>query len=656
MPYPKQKSENYTNFGGINQKASQYITDRNEFLVLQNVDFRTVGSLSSFCGSTLWSSDGATSRITGFVDFSVGFYSAATFSLNTQSYALLAATAYDLCNATGGTFLSLYHYIYPSNPNPMALVRGEYVYGANGLDAFIYQGVSFSNAALQYGLPKPFYASFYAGSFLISAGGGLYHPDTTFTLTTAWLRNDGLIGPPLSVYVVFGVTASSVRFNIPSIYSTFGIAGANGISTGSFGITAAVFWGEYNGKMNTATRYLGEVAGVLTFTDSALSGGTFGNSPELSKPQNYLSNFGYGASSNQGSYVIEHTYLDRNTLYASGFRLPDYWPKGSYNPSIMNAWENRLYLSGFSEFPDTIYYSNPGEYEVIDPENSFEVGHKDGDMVSCLVSYFTQQIIFKTASTWSLTGDPDDIGPVEATPIYGCVSPKGACVWEQRLWFLDRKGIAEFNGANTKIVSDKMQPYFDRMNVAAARSQASMIHVKERNEVWCAIPVDGSDTANVIVIYDYLADAWTTRIPPVDVTAMAPIANGNNKQQVYSGGLSGTIYAYGNSFTTDNGAAFTCVIKSRYLSDLGHSVDKMFRRLFLDAVIPPGSTQSFLVNFYADQSTTPTYSTTMVLSDFQNRIDYGVSGKDMAVELIYGAGQFLQINGFTIEYRFQRAV
>jgi hypothetical protein len=89
---------------------------------------------------------------------------------------------------------------------------------------------------------------------------------------------------------------------------------------------------------------------------------------------------------------------------------------------------------------------------------------------------------------------------------------------------------------------------------------------------------------------------------------------------------------------------------------MGNTVTKMFRRLYVDSTVPSGQTYPIVVNLYADRSTTPTYSTTMVLTGPQNRIDFGVPGKSIAVEMIYSGASFFQLNGFTIEYRFQRAV
>jgi hypothetical protein len=175
------------------------------------------------------------------------------------------------------------------------------------------------------------------------------------------------------------------------------------------------------------------------------------------------------------------------------------------------------------------------------------VNEKGKDRVSCLKGYFTQLVIFEVGTTWSLSGTSfDNYVLAEVSPIYGCLSSRGACVWKQNLWFLDKQGICEFNGANTQIVSNKVQPYFDRMNVAAARTEAIMLHVKDRNEVWCAIPIDGASRNNLIVVYDYLSDAWYTRETPNELSALALISLGNNKQLVYSGSASGTIHSWGS--------------------------------------------------------------------------------------------------------------
>ena len=154
-------------------------------------------------------------------------------------------------------------------------------------------------------------------------------------------------------------------------------------------------------------------------------------------------------------------------------------------------------------------------------------------------------------------------------------------------------------------------------------------------------------------VYDYLADAWTT-VPIDQTTCLTKESKSYTLSLPFFGNYSGMIYQYGQSLTLNNGVGPTHVIQTRFIHDMGHSVEKQFRRLYVDALIPSGSTQTWVANFYTNQGSTAAMSMTLVLSDFQRRFDFGLPAADMSIEFIYSGGQFLQLNGYTIEYRFQR--
>lgn len=635
MPEPKEKSENYSNLGGVNRKISPYLTPENNMLTVENLDFRTTGSLSTTPGTTQFTTQGATSYISGIVDyFALGY----TGNARSTTYSIIATTLYSACDVTGGTFLSVFNYIFTQQTSPFSFSRSLYLFGANGYDAFTFMG---GTQALQYGLPKP---SYFLNplSLNIRSPGGLTGP---FQLHFAYMRSDGLLGPMTSGYSQATSSFTSVNFVLPDLAAAFGE------TLGSFGISGLQVWAEYNGFIYGSSTLLAPSSGI-TFTAASYSAmvsdsGGAGRDYRL-QPEEYFGTFFYGFESDNGSFDV-----------ASGARFST--PVGlpvPNQPTTFEFYYNQLFAGGFSQAPDTVWYSNVGELEKHDFENSFPFREGDGDIISCLKNYFTQLVIFKTQSCGILRGtDSTNFDLSEVSDQYGCISARGAVVWEQNLWFLDAKGIAYFNGANTKIISDPVEDYFLRMNVTAAKTQAIMLHVKERNEVWCAIPIDGATYNNIVIIFDYSTPqgAWRTRT--IDkVTAINRLNRGVEKDRIYQGTFSGMISSYGHSLTTDLGIGITQTIKTRFHADLGHSVEKQWRRLYLDAKVPSGSTQVFAVNFYTDQGATPAQSSTMILSKTQNRMEIGLASRDLAIELFYNGTEFLQFNGYTLEYRLQRLV
>lgn len=642
MPYEKLKSEDYTNFGGINQKNSQYVTEKTQFLDLRNVDTTTVGALSSMWGSTQFNLNypiglsiitDAEKPISGIHDFDTQIpnsYGLITFSI----VACAQDRFYDI---TGGTFSQRGDWLY-SGTAPFDFVRSNKIYGCNGYEFFSY---SFgATTMLQYSVPTPYEVSHSANWY--GTTGGL---SGILTIYQAFQRLDGFMGPVKGITFPIGASyqndpnfvgmltgVSAIIFKTTGLNTT---AGTNGVSLGSFGISGLQLWYSLNDSGpypygSLVAPYPDNPTFVITDTFSGWT--TNANIPD---PEEFSGTFLYGAA--------DGTDADASSL-------------NTENPSTIEIFGSRLFMSGFANFPDTFYWSEVGDFEKRGVENSAGFREGDGDVITNLVSYFTQLIIFKTSSIGALSGNSNDTFNLsEANNKYGCLSSRSAVVFEQKLWFLDEKGICEYNGANTTIVSNEIEPVFKRMNVPGARRFAAMIHVKQLNQVWCAIPVDGSYNCNLIVVHDYLSGSWFTR-EFQNIDYLASIRSSALPRVPFIGGISQNIYAFSPSLLTDNGAAFTCLIKSRYLNDLGNSVEKMFRRLFIDCDIASGASYPMLVNFYTNQATLPALTITFSMTEFQKRVDYGLSGKDLAVEFIYSGGNYFKLNGFTIEYRFQRNV
>lgn len=88
MPYQKLHQEHYTQFGGINNKASRYLTDQNEALQVINFDFSRPGSLTKRPGTTLLYGTTLVGRIGGFYQFTkLSGASYLMISANTVMYA-----------------------------------------------------------------------------------------------------------------------------------------------------------------------------------------------------------------------------------------------------------------------------------------------------------------------------------------------------------------------------------------------------------------------------------------------------------------------------------------------------------------------------------------------------------------------------------------
>lgn len=326
-------------------------------------------------------------------------------------------------------------------------------------------------------------------------------------------------------------------------------------------------------------------------------------------------------------------------------------------PKYVSTHKDRIFASGFSASPSTVTFSDVGEPEGYNPLGNFEVRTNDGDYITAQVPYLTKIYFFKKNSFHALAGDgPQNYFLQEMSTIYGCLNNNCVVIYNDMMLFLDQKGIMMFNGASVDCISNKVQDIFDRMNYSAALGQARGVHDKLRNQVLFAIPVDGSSVNNLTVVYDYLVQAFTTYEGVDRVTALARIQGRNNLKSVFFGTASGVVNWYGPSFLTDNGAGITGFFKTRFNNDMGESTEKQYRRLFLNADAT-GSTLAMPLNFYQDYGPSVVYSTTFLLGEFQNRIDFGIPAKSLAFELVnMTTTSRLRIYGFTFEHRLQRRV
>jgi hypothetical protein len=330
-----------------------------------------------------------------------------------------------------------------------------------------------------------------------------------------------------------------------------------------------------------------------------------------------------------------------------------------FSPRFLDAYQNRLFLAGFSTAPSTVWFSDIAEPEGYNPDFNFEIRTNDGDFITCIKAYSTEFYIFKQRSFHILNGDdPANFSIRQISDQYGCVNNRCCVLFADQMMFLDPKGIILWNGASISPISDqKIKPIFDRMNLPAAVLEACMVHDKSRNQILISIPIDGSTTNNMMVVYDYLVGAWTT-YRNFSASALAQITGRNTTRNAFYGDYQGRVNQFGASFLNDNGVTVIPYWKTRFLHDLGDSTSKTYRRLFLDTDAPGISTNAFRIDFYQNYGPSIVLSTTMTLTQTQNRIDFGVqNSKSVAFELTgLQMALPLRIHGFTLESRMTRRV
>jgi len=325
-------------------------------------------------------------------------------------------------------------------------------------------------------------------------------------------------------------------------------------------------------------------------------------------------------------------------------------------PKFMELYNNQLFLAGFSALPSTVYWSEIGEPESINPDYFAEFRTNDGDTVTALRAYSGSLIAAKRRSFHRIVGDnPTNFTIQEISDQYGCLSHRTMIQWENFLWFLDEKGIVEYNGANISIVSIKIEPIFQRMNITAAIQNACAVHYRSANEVWFSFPVDGSEYNNIIVVYDYVSKAWT-KYEGNQISNLFLAKGSLPTKTPFFGGYTGSISYFGSSLLSDSGNAITCMIMTRPLAATGQTTERQYRRFYLNLDPVVGSTQAIDVNLIPNYGSSVAATRVMYENPFQSRVDFGISAKAIQAQIIHASASLpLTVFGYTFESRFQRA-
>jgi hypothetical protein len=622
MAYEKMKSEQYAMIKGINAKASVYVNGPMEFRDLKNVNFQRPGALQKREGTTFYAGNSLLGPIgsayeweTGSSQFLVFGTSGVFRSVDSSNQGL------SIILSNGQT--SYYDF---------APLNGQ-LWSANGQGFFGFQfrltgfttgggGQTFFGATINYwGLCNPGY-SFSVGLSLSTVGGGSL-ANGNYVFRIAATKPDG-----------------SVFFLIQNQEFT--------VNTATFGSF------EFVGFTNVTS--IGDVRQFVFYRSGvsntdALAVGVFNAFASLILDGAYYTNTTQSAAASYVNGIIHSARINFN----SGVFFPAA-PSGftCITPKYLEIYNNQLFMLSATSI---VYFSEIGQAENVQPEYFFEVRTEDGDVLRGAKAFRDSLFLFKERSFHELSGqDPANFFLRQRSADCGALSNQAIVTFENRLWWLDVEGIVEWDGAGVQLVSEPIEPIFQRMNINAARDKATAVHYKDINEVWFAIPVDGATINNLILAYDYFVGAWTT-YDGVDASTLFRARQNQDKIRVFSGGYTGSFDVWSSSFMADNGRAITCVVESPWFAPLGQSVEKLFRRHYTN-VEPIAATQSIDLDMRSNyDSSTIVINRTIFQATFQTRIDFGIPAKSYQVttKQASSTNPFL-FYGYTIEYRFQRAV
>lgn len=655
MPAQKNKDEHFQNLGGINTKVSPYLASTLEFLNLVNFDFSTPGSLTKRWGSTQYIGLAVPNgKVTGLFEFDQ-FNGASRLVVTGSTLAYFVDGSSYTSFRAGATFAvdSPSFNIMGISSSYSFSVFNNMVYACNGKDHWKYDG----NTSYLYSLPL----------FLPMLMGNTGYAATHFTSV---IGNNAATGMSGWFFYVLGYLNTAGHLSPGALFTGSTIANYSGRGVTTLGVpsisgaSGLYLTLESGGTVGKSLMQPGfGITAIVVYRGGPVPSGDMTLSPFDQAQRLPFYKIGYWGIGDTG--FIDGNLSNGDPMPTSlRFELATYRRSGgsfimdaagqTLVPKFNEIYNNQYMMAGFSNAPSTIYWSEIGEPEHVEPENFAEARTNDGDHVTGIKSFLSEFVIFKERSVHRLSGSaPENLVLSQITSEYGCLNNRARAVYEQKLLFLDQKGIVEYNGANVQIISYKVQPFFDLMNVIAAKDHAVMAHFKQRNEIWCGIPYNGASTNNLTIVYDYIANAWTT-FAGFNPGLFAEAQGTLSKKTTMYADYSGLIYNFSASFTADNGVGITTLFKTQFMADEGKTVQKLYRRLFMN-LEPVGTTSTLSVNFYQDYGSSIVLTRTMYQNPYQSRIDFGISATAIAIQVSnFSTTDTVKIHGYTIEHRFQR--
>lgn len=680
----------YQNLGGVNLKSSEYKLNGTQWLDLRNVDFDVPNALQKRPGSTQAVMTNTSGPVISLFEYK---------KLTGQSF-IIAGTDTALFYLQANAFTLLDTGWTNGQPQDMLTFLNK-LWIASGQNYKSWDG----NTLYQAGLPCPLPAngaSLPAGTIgniftesvtnfgetVFTVGGATVStPSASFIARAVFLaysyqRADGYNGPLdfLSTarnIISYDAQASGAEF-FTYYYKTFGFTTPSGV-----GVTAINIWiGVDTITRNSSTEDIPGVGRVRTGNlgwQSPRGGPLYqGYVSATLKPTADLNRFhlyttipvsnlfsqipaiGGNSLSFWGTTIIplfsDFDKIATGSLAFTG--VPFCW-FNTNTPKYIDVNQNVMFMSGFSNAPSDMWFSDIGAPESIQPDYQFEVRTNDGDRIMGHKAYNNTVLVFKEESFHKVIGStPEDFQLVELSTEFGALSNDAIIEYNEKLLFLDRKGIVQYDGAGWRVISDQIDDIFRRMNLNAAKEFAVGIHHNYRNQVWFGIPVDGSTKNNLTVVFDYLINAWTF-FDGFNASSFAMIKGSEPKPTAWRGSPSGMVYYHSESFLGDNGQGISCVPFSRFEQFEGENSTNVWRRLFLDVGAVSGGVTGVIngavFTDYDKSTVKATFS--MYQNVFQSKAEIGVVGKAVAIQFShFSASLPLLLNGYAWSKRNLRNV
>jgi len=190
-------------------------------------------------------------------------------------------------------------------------------------------------------------------------------------------------------------------------------------------------------------------------------------------------------------------------------------PKGN----ILEIFEDRMFVAGVKENPQTVYYSNVGSgtsftvTDVVQPLGT--------DNVTGLKNYYGFLLIFKEESIWKLSFVYDQLLTLFVPKLdqqsgnYGACSRKAIAWVENDVWFFTGREVRAIGfvdqqqgvlGVNRSVISE---PIKETLNLIDINNWGKITAFYLNRGFYLAIPLDNTENDTIFVCHTLYKNSWT---------------------------------------------------------------------------------------------------------------------------------------------------
>jgi hypothetical protein len=217
-------------------------------------------------------------------------------------------------------------------------------------------------------------------------------------------------------------------------------------------------------------------------------------------------------------------------------------PKGKF--CIVH--KNRLWIANNPTYPSRIYYSEDASPDIFLPTAYFNIRQNDGDEITFVKNLLGILTIGKQNSIQKLYTDREsptaDWSISDPFSLIGCQAPYSAVNTPLGILYLARDGIYQFNGQQTKLISEAVTPEIKDILPSNITSCWAEFH---KNIYYLAYTSEktGATENNRVLLLDTLSNSYSTDI--LSVNAFTTFSSGTDWDILYMGSSAdGKVYAY----------------------------------------------------------------------------------------------------------------